>query len=111
MPQPGQAQGAGFLFENDFVASPYHQGIGTVAGSIGKTKPAPQRVQSQFFDGFLSRPCLVISEDSFGSNTPSKPSDIGSLKLDLDFSFLLSLSVEVFCGWVFPYFAFNFGTL
>lgn len=52
MPQFGQAQGAGFLVVNDFVASPYHQGIGTVSGSTGKTKSAPHRVQIQFFDGF-----------------------------------------------------------
>ena len=78
MPQFGQAQGAGFLLLNELDASPYHQGIGTVAGSIGKTKSEPQRVQSQFFEGFLSRPRLVKSEASFGSSTPSKPSDFGS---------------------------------
>jgi len=81
VPQFGQAQGAGFLVVNDFVASPYHQGIGTVTGSTGKTKSAPQRVQIQFFDGFLSRPRRVRSEASFGSSTPSKPSDFSSSDL------------------------------
>ena len=88
MPQFGQAQGAGFLVVNDFVASPYHQGIGTVTGSTGKTKSAPQRVQTQFFEGFFSRPRRVRSDASFGSSTPSKPSDLGST----DF-FVLDLSL------------------
>jgi len=75
VPQFGHAQGHGFLFVNDFVASPNHQGIGTVAGSIGRIKLVAQRVQNQFFDGFLSRPLLTISEGSFGSGTLRKRSD------------------------------------
>jgi hypothetical protein len=38
------------------MATPYHHGTGTFSGSIGSTKPAPQRQQRQRYEGGLFLP-------------------------------------------------------